>query len=243
MPELFNIYCDESCHLERGDPVQQDDVPVMVLGATWCPAARSRAISKTLRDIKAAHGLSRSFEIKWTKVSQGKLDFYVRVVEYFFQEDYLHFRSVLVPDKRLLDHEARGQTHDDFYYKMFFRLVAPLIDPTQKYRVYLDIKDTRSEHKRKKLEQVLRNTNYDTAGDIIERVQQIRSHESEVMQVADLLIGAISHLNRGLTGSAAKQELIRRIQHHSKKSLRASTWLREPKFNLFRWTASGAGNG
>ena len=31
MPQVFNIYCDESCHLEH------DRQQVMVLGAIWCP--------------------------------------------------------------------------------------------------------------------------------------------------------------------------------------------------------------
>ncbi len=31
MSQVFNIYCDESCHLEH------DREKVMVLGAVWCP--------------------------------------------------------------------------------------------------------------------------------------------------------------------------------------------------------------
>ncbi len=31
MGDIFNVYCDESCHLEN------DHRKVMVLGAVWCP--------------------------------------------------------------------------------------------------------------------------------------------------------------------------------------------------------------
>ena len=51
MSQTFNIYCDESCHLEN------DHQPVMVLGAVWCPLEKSREISVRLREIKASHNV------------------------------------------------------------------------------------------------------------------------------------------------------------------------------------------
>lgn len=233
MAELFNIYCDESCHLEH------DASKVMVLGAIWCSAARCHAVSEGLREIKTRHGLSPSLEIKWTKVSPAKGAFYQAIVDYFFDNDDLHFRSVLIPDKTKLDHAAHGQCHDDWYYKMCFTMLEPIIDPEQAYCVYLDIKDTRSEHKRVRLEKVLRNSRSDHSETIIKKVQQIRSHESELLQLADLFIGAIGYSNRGLNANQAKVSLVERIRRRSRKRLDISTWLREAKFNLFRWTPHG----
>lgn len=243
--EVFNIYCDESCHLEH------DRIPVMVLGALWCPAHRAAAIARRVRDIKEKHSLPAEFEVKWTKISPAKVNLYLDLADYIFDEDDLHFRGVVIADKAVLDHAAFNQTHDTWYYKMCFRMLEPIIDPEHCYRVYLDIKDTRSEQKRAKLEEVLRNSRYDSVGRIIERVQQVRSHESGLMQLADLLIGAISHQNRIQTGdlqgqatgparrSPAKREVIRRIQRRSGKSLVNTTWLREPKLNLFCWQPGG----
>jgi len=242
MAEVFNIYCDESCHLLN------DRSNVMVLGCVWCLKDRASVIAARLRDIKTEFKLLRPsdhdtgrepFELKWQKVSPGKLDYYLRVVDAFFDDDDLHFRGVVIPDKTKLLHDAFGQDHDTWYYKMCFRMLEPLIDPRERYRIYLDIKDTRSEEKRRKLEEVLRNARYDSAGLIVERVQQIRSHESELMQLADLLMGAICHHNRGLQTSDAKAAVIKRIQGRSSKSLTATTWLREPKLNLLVWQASG----
>ena len=239
--ECFNVYCDESCHL------QHDRIPVMVLGAIWCPMDRAPALSRWVRDIKEKHSLSPAFEVKWTKVSGSKIDFYLDLVDYFFDEDDLHFRGVLIPDKGVLDHVEHNQTHDTWYYKMCFTMLEPIIDPNCCYRIYLDIKDTRSEVKRAKLEEVLRNSRYDPAGKVVERVQQIRSHESELMQLTDLLIGAVGHHNRCQTGdlqgqptSAAKRRVIQQVQRRSHKSLVNTTWLREPKFNLLCWHPKGS---
>ena len=39
MPEIYNVYCDESCHLEH------DHQNVMALGAVWCPLDKVREIN------------------------------------------------------------------------------------------------------------------------------------------------------------------------------------------------------
>lgn len=70
MSETFNIYCDESCHLEN------DGQKAMVLGAVWCPEVKRLEIAQRLREIKIRHKLSADFEIKWTKVGATKLQFY-----------------------------------------------------------------------------------------------------------------------------------------------------------------------
>lgn len=78
MGSIFNIYCDESCHLEN------DNQQVMVLGAIWCPLEKVREISIHIRKIKQLHGISTKFEIKWSKISPAKGKFYIDLVDYFF---------------------------------------------------------------------------------------------------------------------------------------------------------------
>lgn len=233
MTEIFNIYCDESCHLEN------DRQKAMVLGAVWCPAEEAPEIAKRIREVKAKHGLASRFEIKWTKVSPAKLQFYSDVLNLFFDNENLHFRALIVPDKAKLRHEFFGQSHDDWYYKMYFDMLKVLLDPDARYRIYLDIKDTRSASKVARLHDVLSNNLYDFSRHIIERVQTVRSHEVELLQLADLLIGAVSYANRGLTTSAAKTALIQEVRQKSGYSLTRTTLFLERKTNLFRWRASG----
>jgi hypothetical protein len=212
MSQIFNVYCDESCHLEK------DHQPSMILGAVWCPLEETHAISVRIREIKARHDLKPDFEIKWTKVSPAKLQFYLDIMDYFFDDDDLHFRALVVPDKSKLDHEAFGQTHDDWYYKMYFDMLKVLFSPDARYRIYLDM--------------------YDFSRQIIERVQTVRSHEVEMLQLADLLIGTVSYVNRGFTTSSAKLTLVERMRERSGYSLTRTTLYLEDKVNLFRWRAS-----
>lgn len=232
MTQTYNIYCDESGHIEN------DNLQVMVLGGVWCSLEKTRKITLRVKEIKVRHGLAKDFEVKWTKISPSKISLYMDLVDYFFDTDDLHFRAVVIPDKSLLRHSEYGQTHDDWYYKMYFEMLKLIIDPTSRYRIYLDIKDTRGGSKVEKLHEVLANAQYDFSRQIIERIQIVRSQEVQVLQIADLLIGAVSYANRELSTSSAKLDLIARIKERSGYSLKRSTLLKESKFNLLRWRAS-----
>jgi hypothetical protein len=231
MAEAFNIYCDESCHMEH------DHQKAMVLGAVWCPREKVREICVRIREIKARHGLAWNFEIKWTKVSPAAVQFYLDVIDYFFDDDDLHFRALVVPDKSKLNHAAYQQTHDEWYYKMYFDMLKVILNPYARYQIYLDIKDTQGGAKVAKLHDVLSNNMYDFSRNIIERVQIVRSEEVEILQLTDLLIGAVSYVNRGLATSVAKQALVDRVRRRSGYSLTRTTLLQENKVNLFRWHA------
>jgi len=227
--EVFNIYCDESCHLIH------DGQKIMVLGAVMCRASKTREIAARLRELKQEHGCRLPFEVKWTKVSAAKVSLYLALMDYFFDNDDLSFRALVVPDKSKLDHDAFEQTHDDFYYKMYFDMLKVLLDPTSQYNIYLDIKDSRSADKTRKLREVLSNSKYDFNRHIVRKMTTVRSEHVEQLQLADLLIGAVAYANRDLKGSTAKLQLVDRMKRRSHYSLKRTTLLRERKVNLFHW--------
>lgn len=232
MSEVYNIYCDESCHLEN------DGQNVMVWGAVWCPEKVTRSISLDIKGIKEQFRLSKNIEFKWTKVSASKAEFYEALIEYFFKNQHLHFRGLIVPDKSKLNHSAfPGQTHEVFYYKMYFLLLQQILYPDARYRIYLDIKDTRGVAKQRQLHEYLCNKQRDFQREVVEKVQQIRSHESELLQLSDLIVGAVSYANRKLAGNAGKVRLVDQIKKRTNYNLSQSTLLQEMKFNLFCWQA------
>ena len=231
MADLVNVYCDESCHLER------DGIPVMVLGAVWCKAHLARRISLRIGDIKLRHGLPTTFEVKWSHVTANRLSLYLDLVDYFFAEEFLHFRGVLIPNKGMLHQPGGTSSHDDWYYRLCFELLDSLVDPRDIYGIYLDITDTRSERNRADLEDRLQASGRELDSAFLCRVQHIRSHESEILQLCDLLIGAIGYEARGLTGSVPKSAVVRRIGEHSGQ--RPESTRPEPgaKYALRRWRA------
>jgi len=235
--KTFNVYCDESCHLEN------DRQQVMLLGAVWCRNDLSRSIAKRLKAIKKKHDLSPTFEIKWTKASPAKIDFYMDVLSYFFEEKGLYFRALIIPDKTKLRHKSFNHDHDTWYYKMYFEMLKVLLNPHDRYHIYLDIKDSKSGEKVAKLHEVLCNNAYDFQRQIIERVQTVRSHEIEQLQLVDLLIGCVLAANRNGEMGGAKKALVEKMCQLSGYCLTQTTLIQERKVNLLRWQASEVSNG
>ncbi len=227
--QTFNVYCDESCHLEN------DRQEAMVFGAVWSLRDKKEEISRRIKEIRQRHGMPPSFEFKWTKISPSKVQMYLDVIDYFFDDDDIHFRCLVIPDKKSLDHSRFDQSHDDWYYKQYFNMLKIILRPGDEYNIYLDIKDTRSKVKVRKLHDVLCNNAYDFSRQVIQKVQQIRSHETVQSQLADLLIGAMAYRARGLSGNEGKNLIVARIAERSGYSLDRNTLYKEEKFNILMW--------
>ena len=233
---IYNVYCDESCHLEH------DGINAMTIGAVWCPQSKLKGINQRIRAIKERNGVSASAEMKWTKISPSKVNLYEDLINYFFDDDDLHLRAIVIPDKGKLNHEKFHQDHDTWYYKMYFEMLKTILCPSDKYEIYIDIKDNHSFEKSQKLKEVCSNSMYDFSARIIQRLQPIRSDEVQIMQLVDILIGAITYQNRhfpkDFVRSTAKLDIIDLIRSRSGYTLQKTTLLREEKVNILVWEAS-----
>lgn len=92
-----------------------------------------------------------------------------------------------------------------------------------------------------KLHEVCCNSMYDFSMQIISKLQPIRSDEVQIMQIVDILIGAVCYQNRffpeDFEKNAGKLQIIDLIKKRSNYSLTKTTLLREDKMNLFVWDA------
>jgi len=111
--KTFNIYCDESCHIEH------DHKSFMFLGSVSSAYNQVRFHTKNIKDLKAKHHFYG--EIKWTSVSKSKLHFYLELVEYFFATD-LQFRAIGIEKSQIKSAEFNN-SYDEFYYKMYYYLL------------------------------------------------------------------------------------------------------------------------
>ncbi len=229
----YNIYCDESCHLERDQSNQ------MVFGCIWIPKHAVASVSQELKAIKLKHGYP--WEIKWKRVSYSKVRMYEDIVNYFWGCSHINFRGVLVTDKSRLDHKFFNcGSHDAFYYKMFYQAFYTILRSEDSYNIYLDRKDSQSNQRVHLLTEILRRRYRDYDSLMIRRVQQIRSHESNLIQVCDLLIGALSYAARGLHSNRGKNELVRKVITERGIRLDQNSSPNEEKFNLFLFEPKSA---
>lgn len=232
---MINIYCDESCHL------QFDNSDIMLMGGLSCPKEKVRLISQKIRRLKVSYGLSENFEIKWTKVSNGQLSFYLDLLALFFDTPYLDFRCVIAP-KKGLNNEAFHQTYDEWYYKMYYLLLSKMLDPTKQYAVYVDIKDSNGGAKIAKLKRILESFLYSFHATCLKNIQIVRSDEVSLLQLCDLIMGCVGYANRFIDSpqsdlelSPAKVEMCRSLEELAQRPLTHTTPLYETKFNIFVW--------
>ena len=216
----------------------------MLLGAVWCPYDQRKSISKNIRHIKAKYNARG--ELKWTKVSNCKLRFYQELLDYFFTKEGLNFRCLLVAEKKKLNHSYFNQgSHDSFYYKMYYQLLLNIVCKAKsRFNIYLDIKDTRGSRRVRELRRILHIKLDDHERSTVPQIQLVHSHESELIQLADFLIGAVAYCNRDdiPKKNLAKNEIIRKIKAYAGINLINSTPPWEEKFNLFIFTPRRSDN-
>lgn len=225
--QTYTLFCDESCHL------QHDGSDVMCIGALVMPENGIASIKSDLKDIKRKHGILH--ELKWNTVSATHLSMYDELIEYFFNSD-MSFRCILLKNKTNIKAEDMDRaTYNEYYYSLVEKLIRYTVRhnnaPDSDYRVFLDLKDTHSRIKlstiRTELETSLQGNGH------VHSMQNIRSHESQFIQMVDILVGAVSHCARGLQSSPAKLHIINKIENLSGYMLNEGTEPGDNKFSIY----------
>ena len=88
------------------------------------------------------------------------LEYFKKIVDLFLDTQDLQFRAVVV-DKTKLNHEQFGQTHNEFYYKMYYYCLIRLVDTQAENYIYIDKKDTKGTNKIRKLKEIISRKNHD----------------------------------------------------------------------------------
>ena len=204
---VYNYYCDESCHL------QKDGKRFMVLGYIAAPLHKIEQMKGELKSLRVKY--KNTLEVKWTYLNEWNYPFYAKLVDWFFKKGGIRFRAIIV---------------DKFYYLMYYQLLFHTLDPVWHYNIYLDIKDNLSSYRTEKLKDIL-----NVRMEIIEKIQHVRSHELDLLQLCDLFIGAIAYnLNQTEKASEAKVRFIEKLKIRTRTDLESTTSKRISKFNLFR---------
>ena len=75
----------------------------------------------------------------------------------------------------------------------------------------------------------------DTNTKTIKKIQPIKSEESYILQLADVLIGALQYNKNGLNTSDAKVEIVKLISDNVIEGLDETTPYNKKKFNILLW--------
>ena len=218
----YKIFCDESNHLLNTKS------NLMVNGAILVQEERVEEINRYIKYIKHKHNYFN--ELKWTKLLKSKKEFYKELIDYFFESD-MKFKATFIPNKKDNIHSLYNNSHDEFYYIIYFYTMRNFINSSDEYKIYLDYKDINGGKRIKKLKEILGKQA--KACDIY----IIQSQESQILQLCDIFIGAIGYKNRtdlDKKESEIKLFIIKYLEEKLGYPLVSTTpWI--DKFNIFRW--------
>lgn len=223
---ITNLYFDESCHLDNGEPN-------IVFGALWCDKELVSEFSNAIKVLKARHKIASNLEVKWTKVSPAKVDFYKDIFDLFADSEGVNFRAIVV-NRSIVNHKAYGSSEDELYYKNLYNLVRNVAEKTSgELKMYIDYKDPWSSVRSHKTAEYLHNTR--TLRGRKFSAQAVRSDEVTGLQVADLLMGVVMYASRlpEERNSTAKSDLVLHAEARLKQNFTVSTPYGFEKFNIF----------
>jgi len=220
----YNVYCDESRH--TSDPADR----YMVIGAVSVPRDQKRQVVGRIHQLRAIH--STQGEFGWKRLSPNKASFYHAVLQLFTSTPELQFRCVVV-DRHALDDELYNDGDTELgFYKLYYQMLVHWLSPQCSYRIYLDIQNTREKGRFSTLRDILRKRLMGRAR--IESLEPAESSELELMQLVDLLIGAVGYAWNDRNTSETKLNFVKALAHElDRGSIVSSTVPGETKFNIF----------
>lgn len=186
----YNIYCDETCYL------QNDGYNIMVIGGVQCSSEYKQQHYANIRAIKSKYNISTYSELKWIKISNTNHQLYADILRYFIESPDLSYRGIIVNNKKSLNLDIYHHTYDEWYYKMYYYLLDFLIQDNNSYHIYIDKKENDGNYKIAKLTEYLRNKNRDFNHDRIPLINEVYSHKCDLVQVSDIISGALSYFHR-----------------------------------------------
>jgi hypothetical protein len=237
----FNLICDESGTSER----------YLVVGGLTLPRTNHEALAKELIELKKNKGFRAEGEFKWGKVSKAYLPHYQELLKWFFghlASNHLRFRAHVVDTSAHVYRQYGEGDREKAFYKIFYHLLfqsvrrLALEEEGSNVLILLDDKTNRYPFQLSLLKKAL-NAGLKRQLGIAELVANVEPRQSSgitaepMIQIADILIGAIGYVRNGHlnqpSASPAKIEMVTFLQGLAGTGFAFDTAARAP-FNL--WT-------
>lgn len=186
---FLHIYCDES---------RQTADRYMVIGGVILTREMEEQFAQTMSLYRAGNNMHA--ELKWSKVSNQKLREYQSLVDLFFSLNRaIHFKSIVI-DTHEIDHRRFNKSDSELgFYKLMYQFLlnsfGRYLQPEDQCIIHLDQRTT-SYYKLSTLCAILNNglhKKYPQLHKPVRNIQATDSKKSDLIQVADVLMGAIGY--------------------------------------------------
>lgn len=214
---LMHVYCDES---------SQNKNRYMVIGGIWIPAQNVNDLDNEISEYRTKYNMYN--ELKWGKVSNGKLNEYKYFIDIIFNyllNKYLVYRCVIV-DMWNYDIQkfCKGDSELGFY-KIYYQLLLQNYLDGYRYLIYPDDRQNSYKHRLEALKIILNRgikKKYKVGIEPIRAIEARKSHEVNLIQAVDLFTGAIGYkwnkMDLSINASPAKKDLAIYIAHKAETS-------------------------
>ncbi len=224
----FEVYCDES----RPDlfSSKSPSAQFMVIGSLWLEAKHRDQFKTEIHELRDRFKVGGEF--KWQKTSPSRVEFYTALVDWFISKgDSLRFRCIAVDHSKLDMVHFHDNDQELGFYKFYYQMLHHWIMDFNEYAIFCDFITNRRRDRLPILQRCLDKSNLSSH---IVNVQAVRSPESVLIQLADVLTSAAAaRLNRTLRPGSAKTLVVEHLEQKLGRSRISHTYKSEQKFNVF----------
>ncbi|MBK5247357.1 MAG: DUF3800 domain-containing protein [Peptostreptococcaceae bacterium] len=225
---MIEIYCDES----RQDLLTSSN-PTSVytlIGSLWMTKEIRLDMARRMYALREEYKVWG--EIKWSKVSPSKIEFYKSLIALFFDSQKMpYFRCILIDSKKVDNEKYNSGDCELGFYKFYYQVLYHWINENPiNCRVFCDIKENKDKNRLKTLHRTLQYT----SNGRVEAVQALRSSDTPMLQFCDFLLGmASARLNNSVAQCSAKFALIEYFEKQLGMKI-SPTNKNVRKYNVFR---------
>jgi len=194
MKRNYRIYIDES---------RQCSEHYMVLGGIITTTQELPEIQSRLEEFRYRTKMHREF--KWTKVSKKMLSNYcdlVNLIADLISQKHLHFKAVVFDTREFNHKQFSDGDGEKTFYKLMYQFILHKFGKylTQEDIAIVHLDQRNSSYRLQDLKPILNagiRKKYQLTGDPIRALVPLDSKTSDLIQMADLLMGAIGFENNG----------------------------------------------
>lgn len=237
---LYYIFCDES---------RQTQDRFMVLGGLIVNSKSIQVINDTIDKYRNEEKMFA--ELKWSKISDQKLNEYKRFIEYFFalnNSDRMYFRCLIV-DNHNVNHKKFNQGNKEVgFYKFYYQLLLHCFGKKncsnkKKERLIVILDQRDSKYKLDDMKYMLNNginKKYGINYSPFVSIEPRDSKKSNILQINDIILGAIGFQKNGYHLLAnSKQSKVKLAEYIAEqaglKSLLNDTTLANKRFTIWNF--------
>ncbi len=228
----FDIYCDECFPdlLTSSNP----KADFVIIGSLWIPTECRTQFKSSVHRLRDTYNVGG--EIKSRKVSPSRLDFYKNLINLYIESDKMRFRAIAIEASKVDVKKYHKGSSERSFYIFYYQMLHHWIRAHNTYSIFCDYQTNQNPDQLQNLQAVMTKvhplSNFQT-------VQWVRSKESVLTQLTDVLTGLVSaRLNKTPKKGSAKEALLLHLENKLDQTI-CPTSREVQKFNLFKINLNG----